>query len=80
MSRSNAPHGDSDAAPAPGLSPDAWRPATLAAQALGRIDPVTRAVVPPLHLSTTFLRDPDNGYSSGFSYARPDNEIGRAHV
>ena len=32
-----------------------------------------RAVVAPLHVSTTFLRDPDNGYSSGFSYARPDN-------
>jgi len=48
-------------------------PRTLAAQAMGRIDPVTRAVVAPLHLSTTFQRDPDNGYSSGFSYARPDN-------
>ncbi|GJE43881.1 trans-sulfuration enzyme family protein [Methylobacterium soli] len=46
---------------------------SLAAQAMGRIDPVTRAVVPPLHVSTTFLRDPDNGYTSGFSYARPDN-------
>ncbi|HEV7440833.1 MAG TPA: aminotransferase class V-fold PLP-dependent enzyme, partial [Methylobacterium sp.] len=40
---------------------------------MGRIDPVTRAVVPPLHVSTTFIRDPDNAYSSGFSYARPDN-------
>lgn len=46
---------------------------SLAAQAMGRIDPETRAVVPPLHLSTTFLRDPDNGYASGYSYARPDN-------
>ena len=46
---------------------------SLAAQAMGRIDPATRAVVPPLHLSTTFLRDPDNGYASGYSYARPDN-------
>lgn len=46
---------------------------SLAAQALGRIDPATRAIVPPLHLSTTFQRDPDNAYSSGFSYARPDN-------
>jgi cystathionine gamma-synthase len=24
-------------------------------------------------VATTFLRDPDNGYSAGFSYARPDN-------
>ena len=46
---------------------------SLAAQALGRIDPLTRAIVPPLHVSTTFERDADNGYSSGFSYARPDN-------
>lgn len=77
MSRSNAPRGDSDAAPVDGLSPADWSPATLAAQALGRIDPVTRAVVPPLHLSTTFLRDPDNAYRSGFSYARPDNATTR---
>lgn len=53
------------------------RPATLAAQALGRIDEKTRAVVPPLHVSTTFLRDPDNAYSSGFVYGRPDNETVR---
>ncbi len=46
---------------------------SLAAQAMGRIDPTTRAVVMPLHLSTTFIRDPDNAYSSGFCYARPDN-------
>ncbi|MGA4552845.1 trans-sulfuration enzyme family protein [Methylorubrum aminovorans] len=77
MSRSNAPHGDSDATAAHGLSPEAWSPRTLAAQALGRIDPVTRAVVPPLHLSTTYLRDPDNAYRSGFSYARPDNATTR---
>ena len=30
-------------------------------------------MVPPLHVATTFIRDPDNAYSSGFSYARPDN-------
>lgn len=50
-----------------------FAPRSLAAQAMGRIEPVTRAVVAPLHVSTTFLRDPDNGYASGFSYARPDN-------
>lgn len=50
-----------------------WSKRTLAAQAMGHVDPVTRAVVAPLHVSTTFIRDPDNGYSSGFSYARPDN-------
>ncbi|MCJ2078159.1 aminotransferase class V-fold PLP-dependent enzyme [Methylobacterium sp. E-016] len=50
-----------------------WSKRTLAAQAMGHVEPVTRAVVAPLHVSTTFIRDPDNGYSSGFSYARPDN-------
>src|SRR5712671_7113953 len=50
-----------------------WKARTLAAQALGTIDPTTRAVVPPLHMSTTFSRDPDNQYRSGYSYGRPDN-------
>ncbi|RZK82804.1 MAG: aminotransferase class V-fold PLP-dependent enzyme, partial [Methylobacterium sp.] len=54
-------------------TPRSFRARSLAAQAMGRIEPVTRAVVAPLHVSTTFLRDPDNGYASGFSYARPDN-------
>ncbi|HZS85037.1 MAG TPA: PLP-dependent aspartate aminotransferase family protein [Stellaceae bacterium] len=48
-------------------------PATLAAQALGWIDEATKAVVPPVHFSTTFIRDPDNQYRSGRSYARPKN-------
>ncbi len=50
-----------------------WTPRTLLAQALGHVDPATRAVVPPIHLATTYIRDPDNGYSSGFIYGRPDN-------
>ena len=29
--------------------------------------------MPPLHVATTFLRDPDNGYASGNIYGRPDN-------
>ena len=48
-------------------------PETLAAQALGRIDPETRALIPPLHLSTTYERDADGGYSSGRGYTRPHN-------
>ena len=51
--------------------------ATQAAQALGRIDERTRALVPPLHVTTTFLRDPDNAYSSGNIYGRADNETVR---
>ena len=50
-----------------------WSKRSLAAQALGRIDPITRAVVPPIHVATTYLRDEDNGYSSGYVYGRPDN-------
>jgi cystathionine gamma-synthase len=46
---------------------------TIAAQALGTIDPATKAVVPPVHVATTFLRDADNQYRSGFAYGRPDN-------
>lgn len=54
-----------------------WSARSLAAQAMGHVDPATRAIVAPVHVSTTFLRDPDNGYSSGFVYARPDNQTVR---
>jgi cystathionine gamma-synthase len=50
-----------------------FAPASLAAQAMGWIDPVTKAVVPPIHMASTYLRDEDNGYSSGRIYARADN-------
>lgn len=49
------------------------RPRTLLAQALGAGDASTRALVPPIHMSATYLRDPDNGYSSGYVYGRTDN-------
>jgi cystathionine gamma-synthase len=49
------------------------QPETLAAQGLGWTDETTKAVVPPVHFSTTFLRDPDNQYRTGRSYARPKN-------
>jgi cystathionine gamma-synthase len=50
-----------------------FAPASLAAQAMGWIDPVTKAVVPPIHMASTYQRDEDNGYSSGRIYARADN-------
>ena len=59
------------------MSAGRWTPPTLAAQALGHVDPETRAVVPPIHVATTFQRDADNGYSSGYVYARPDNATTR---
>src|SRR5262245_12513800 len=49
------------------------KPRTIAAQGLGGIEPVTKALVPPVHVATTFIRDPDNQYRSGFVYGRPDN-------
>jgi cystathionine gamma-synthase len=54
-----------------------WTARTLAAQALGAVEPVTKAVAPPIHVATTFLRDPDNQYRSGYSYGRPDNATAR---
>jgi cystathionine gamma-synthase len=50
-----------------------WQPATMAAQGLGWIDDATRAVSPPIHMSSTYLRDPDNQYRSGRDYIRDDN-------
>jgi cystathionine gamma-synthase len=50
-----------------------WQPSTLAAQGLGWIDGETHAVSPPIHMSSTFLRDPDNQYRNGRDYIRDDN-------
>ncbi len=49
------------------------KPETIAAQALGWIDDATRAITPPIHVSSTYLRDEDNQYRSGRIYARADN-------
>ncbi len=49
------------------------RPETIAAGALGFEDAATGAVIPPIHPSTTYIRDPDNGYGRGRVYARADN-------
>jgi cystathionine gamma-synthase len=48
-------------------------PATLVAQAMGRPDEATGALIPPLYATTTYLRDPDNQYRRGHSYGRADN-------
>src|SRR5712671_5050962 len=53
--------------------PHRLKPRTIAAQALGTIDPATRAVALPVHVSTTYIRDPDNQYRTGYIYGRPDN-------
>ncbi len=49
------------------------RPESIAAQGLGWVDEATRAITPPVHVSSTYLRDADNQYRSGRVYARADN-------
>lgn len=49
------------------------KPETIAACALGLIDPETGAINLPLHLASTFERSPDNSYPLGRVYARADN-------
>ncbi|MGI9404997.1 MAG: trans-sulfuration enzyme family protein [Hyphomicrobiaceae bacterium] len=46
---------------------------SFAVQGGGGHDSATGAVLPAVHLSTTYLRDKDNAYSSGYSYRRDDN-------
>ena len=46
---------------------------TVAAQALGAHEPVTMGLVPSIHMATTYIRDADNGYRSGYVYGRNDN-------
>ncbi len=48
-------------------------PETVAAQALGWVDETTCAIVPPIHVATTFAREADNSFRSGRSYIRADN-------
>lgn len=48
-------------------------PSTLAAQAGGAGDRRTAALVPPVHPSTTFLREADGTYRDGRGYARADS-------
>lgn len=49
-------------------------PETLAAQALGQEDPVSGAIVPPIHLSTTYARQADYSLPDGRSYVRDHGE------
>lgn len=46
---------------------------TRAVHAGRRIDPLTGAVTPPIHLSTTFERSPQATYPLGFEYGRETN-------
>ncbi len=48
-------------------------PESITAQALGWIDEATRAITPPIHVSSTYIRDADNQYRSGRIYMRDNN-------
>jgi cystathionine gamma-synthase len=50
-----------------------FSPRSLAVQAMGKIDAGTMGIVPPIHITTTFIRDEDNQYRTGNIYGRPDN-------
>ncbi|RED52412.1 trans-sulfuration enzyme family protein [Aestuariispira insulae] len=50
-----------------------WKNDTLAAQALGHVDRETGAVVPPVHLATTYVRDARSPDPASPLYARTDN-------
>lgn len=51
---------------------------TIAVHAGKGIDPSTGAVMPPIHLSTTFERAADGTYPSGYTYIRSENPTRRA--
>ncbi len=51
---------------------------TIAVHAGASVDPATRAVTPPIHLSTTFERAEDGSFPSGFNYTRSGNPTRRA--
>ena len=55
------------------LSASRMRIETLAVRAGHAVDPSTGAVTPPIHLSTTFEREPDGSYRQGHIYARTSN-------
>jgi cystathionine gamma-synthase len=57
----------------PTPTPDSWRFETLAVHAGAGPDPVTGAVRPAIHLSTTFERAADGSFPSGFAYVRDAN-------
>ena len=46
---------------------------TMAAQAMGEVDPVSGDLVPPIHMSTTFERQTDGSYLQDRVYTRADN-------
>ena len=46
---------------------------TIAVHSGRSVDPVTGAITPPIHMSTTFEREADGSYPHGFVYGRSGN-------
>lgn len=51
---------------------------TVAVHAGKEVDPNTSAVMPPLHLSSTFRRSADGTYPTGYTYIRSENPTRQA--
>jgi cystathionine gamma-synthase len=51
---------------------------TLAVHTGSRVDPSTGAVIPPIHMTTTFERREDGSYTDGYVYGRSENPNRRA--
>ncbi len=66
MTMPNGPGGPAGASSAPGFE-------TLAIHAGQDPDPVTGAVVPPIHQASTFKQDGVGGLRGGFEYSRTAN-------
>ena len=49
------------------------KPSTLAAQALGWVEPTTRSLVPPIYPSAPYARASDGSYPGGHTYTRDQN-------
>jgi cystathionine gamma-synthase len=55
------------------MTPRILAPRTLTARALGAGRSLSASLTPPIDMSATYVRDADNGYSSGHVYGRKDN-------
>ncbi len=60
------------------MSEDEVKIETIAVRVGRDIEPATGEVAPAVHLSTTYERDIDGGFSRGYDYIRPDNPGRRA--
>lgn len=75
MTRKGDPVGSADGGRAAADGGAPVRIETMGVHAGRSVDPATGAITLPLHLSTTFERDVDGGYSRGYYYSREGNPV-----